>query len=331
MATINEHVTEFMGKRVVTWEPPAEDGPAKPPDKKKRARRPTATGVYRIESDAYGPADGWLVKFKKFTETPLAAKTTGLVIGAWPGIYETGSGAKGSAGVVKALASARTKLPALRGIFLADVTYEEVEISWIAQTNLAPLLRAYPKLEHLRVRGGNGLSFGPLRLTKLKSLVIESGGLPASVVRQVGGARLPALEHLELWLGSKNYGGDSGPGDVKKLLASKGFPKLRYLGLRDCEWADALVPLVVDSPLLAKLHVLDLSLGVLTDTGAAALLKSSAVGALKKLKKIDLHHHYVSSWLIDRLKAEGYKLDASGFQIPEVYDGEIYRHVSVSE
>ena len=330
MVTINEHVTEFMGKRVVTWEPPPDETPAKSPPKK-RARRTTPTGVYRIESDAYGPADAWLVKFKKFTETPAAAKTTGLVLGAWPGIYETGRGAKGAVGVVKALTAARAKLPALRGIFLADVTYEEVEISWIAQTNLAPLLRAYPKLEHLRVRGGNGLSLGPLRLPKLKSLVIESGGLPAAVVRQVGGARLPALEHLELWLGTKNYGGDSEPNDVKKLLAGKGFPKLRYLGLRDCEWVDALVPRVLDSPLLAKLHVLDLSLGVLTDTGAAMLLRSSALEPLKKLKKLDLHHHYVSPWLIDRLKAQGYKLDVSGAQTPEVYEGEIYRHVAVSE
>jgi hypothetical protein len=109
--------------------------------------------------------------------------------------------------------AARDHLPNLTAIFLGDIIIEENEISWINQSDVSPLFTAYPALEHFRVRGGNGLIVGSIRHERLKSLIIESGGLPAQVVRDVAAATLPALEHLELWLGTEEYGGDA-PIDV---------------------------------------------------------------------------------------------------------------------
>jgi hypothetical protein len=76
---------------------------------------------------------------------------------------------------------------------------------WIQQCDVSPLFAAYPRLEHFCVRGADGLSFGALRHDRLKSLIIQSGGLGANVVREVA-ADAPELEHLELWLGDENYG-----------------------------------------------------------------------------------------------------------------------------
>lgn len=58
-------------------------------------------------------------------------------------------------------------------------------------------------------KGGDGLTFSSLQHEQLKTLIIETGGVPPNAVKQVGEARLPNLEKLEMWLGSNNYGFDS--------------------------------------------------------------------------------------------------------------------------
>ena len=100
--------------------------------------------------------------------------------------------------VVAALVAAREKLPKLRVLFMGDIISEENEVSWIEQTDVSPLLEAYPELEYFGVRGGNGLRLGDIRHEHLRSLVIEAGGLAREVVLDVLRADLPSLEHLEL-------------------------------------------------------------------------------------------------------------------------------------
>jgi hypothetical protein len=76
---------------------------------------------------------------------------------------------------------------------------------------------------------------------------------------------------------------------------------------------------------LERLEVLDLSMGTLGDAGAAALLNSPAV---RKLKKLDVHHHYCSDGMVKRLEALGIEVDASD---PEGESGPDDRYVQVSE
>jgi len=78
---------------------------------------------------------------------------------------------------------------------------DESEISWIVNSDMGPLLAAYPRLQQLRVRGGQELAFGDLRHDNLRTLIVETGGLSGEVLQQMAAARLPALTHLELWLG----------------------------------------------------------------------------------------------------------------------------------
>jgi hypothetical protein len=249
---------------------------------------------------------------------------TGLVVGSWVDV-PMGNDAEP---VVEALVAARDKLPALEAVFLGDIISEECEISWIHQTDVSPLLAAYPELEHFGVRGSDNLSLGTLRHARLKTLVIQSGGLPARVVREVGAAELPELEHLELWLGERHYGGDSTVADLAPILSGARFPKLRYLGLRDAEQADEIAAAAATAPLTERIRVLDLSLGTLGDQGAISLLASPAVA---RLEKLDIQHHYCSEATVEKLKALGIEVDASDRKEPDKYRGESHRYVAVGE
>ena len=109
--------------------------------------------------------------------------------------------------IIDGLVNAKNKLTNLKAIFIGDIHYEESEISWIRQGDISPVLRAYPQLEVLQIRGGDGLQFNaPIRHDNLQTLIIETGGLSSETVTQICNMNLPELEHLELWFGADEYG-----------------------------------------------------------------------------------------------------------------------------
>jgi hypothetical protein len=261
--------------------------------------------------------------FARFLAAPQSKEAPAIIFGLF-----SEDGGDDSSPIIEALVAVRDQLPNLKGIFLGDIISEENEISWIQQRDVSPLFEAYPALEHFRVRGGAGLTLGKIEHARLKSLVIESGGLDADLVRDLCCARLPQLEHLEIWLGSDNYGWNGAVEDLEPLFSGKLFPKLKRLGLRDSEIQDEIAIALARAPITAKLETLDLSLGTLSDKGAAALLNSDAVFGLKKL---DLHHHFLTDKMMARLKATGLNVDLADPQTPDDYDGEEHRYVAVSE
>jgi hypothetical protein len=318
---IAQHLETFAGLKVVTYEPAVHLRPGRP-----------GTVAYRLGRLDHGEADypfpallGW------YLAEPAAAATTALVVGAWKYQDMVRWGA-GNREVVEALVAARDRLPNLRALFLGEITVEECEISWITQGDVNPLLSAYPRLEEFRVRGVIGLTFGRLRHGNLQALAVESGGLPAGVLEEIWAADLPQLEHLELWLGTSEYGGIADVAPLEPLLSGRLFPRLRYLGLRNSDIADAVACAVAAAPVLERIDVLDLSLGSLSDEGARALLASPAVG---RLEKLDVHHHFVSPEIVAELQGFGIEVDAGDVQEPDTdtYNGvtEIYRYNAHSE
>jgi predicted DNA-binding WGR domain protein len=307
--------------------PEAEAAPAAKPSRKKGPAAAALPVIYRVAlsyEEDYDERKSLTDTLASFLAEPAAAMAQGLVIGSWGGVESVD---QSSAPIVEALVAARDRLPNLKHLFLGDIVTEENEVSWIQQSDLSPLLEAYPRLEELRVRGSNGLSFGTLKHKSLKALAVETGGLPVGVLREVCAAKLPALEHLELWLGEPNYGWDGTVEDLKPLLSGKLFPKLRYLGLRDSAIANDVAAAVARAPVLKKVRVLDLSLGNLGDEGAKALLGSPAVA---KLEKLDIHHHFVSDEVVAQLKALGIEVDASEHMRPWDFDPD-YRYIAVGE
>jgi hypothetical protein len=278
-----------------------------------------------LDYDEAQGGEQWSDTFAALLDHPGAQALEAIVVGAWGEMFDQQAEATR---VVEALVAARDRLPKLRAIFFGDITYEECEISWIQNTDVSPIFDAYPALEHFAVRGSNGLRLGTLRHQQLRSLAVQCGGLESAITHEVTAAELPALEHLELWLGTENYGGTTTIDDLAPILSGACFPSLTYLGLRDSEHADALAAAVASAPVLDRIRILDLSLGTLGDEGAAALLASPAVA---RLQKLDIHHHFCSNEMVERLQGLGIEVDASEQEKEEEYSGERYRYVAVSE
>jgi hypothetical protein len=284
---ISEHAAEWLGFPVKLFDA----------EQSEKGISDYANTIYRIALDWDADPD-FPTLFSRFLSNPASVATPAIIIGQFHGDDPSG----GSEEVVQLLVSAQAKLPNLRGIFIGDLVSEENEISWIIQTDISPLLVAYPNLEHLRIRGTGELSLGGrLAHQNLKSLTIETGGLPPRLLQEVLGSQLPALESLELWLGTTSYGGDVTVADLQPLLSGKLFPLLKHLGLRDSEIVNEIAAALSSAPILSRLNSLDLSLGTLNDDGAQALLANTA---LKSLKRIDLHRHYLSKDMMAALQRQ---------------------------
>jgi hypothetical protein len=303
--TISESTETFFNKTVTAYDP------ASPVDL-------SGDKVYRLTLE-YDDQRKMSDLFEQFLQSADKSKLDALVIGMWGEPYE-----ESAEDIIAALVARAPELPALRALFIGDMTFEECEISWIVQGDYTPLLKAYPKLEELRIRGAQDLSLQPVTHTALRKLTIESGGLPSEVVEALVASSLPALEHLELWLGSDEYGFDGDVGLYRRLLGALAGPSLRYLGLRDSEISDELAQWLAGEEVVGRLHTLDLSLGTLGDAGARALLDSPYV---RSLQRLDLSHHYISPALQQHLKALPLEVVLDDAQDED--DGE--RYVAVGE
>lgn len=227
---------------------------------------------------------------------PGADRVAALIIGMWSGACE----GDGSEAIVAKLVDAAPELPGLKALFFGEMTYEECEISWINQSDLGPLLQAFPGLQTLRIRGGSGLSFSRVQHGALRELAIESGGLARSVVRELFLCDLPALEHLELLFGEENYGFDGSVEDLQPVLSGQLYPRLKYLGLMNSAIANDIGAVVVNSPIVDRIEVLDLSMGNLDDAGVQSL---HGLAAKRNLKCVNISHHYASDEAVAELRA----------------------------
>ncbi|MFF7200195.1 STM4015 family protein [Streptomyces sp. NPDC008141] len=312
--TISEHLQELHGLPVFDF-----------PDAGSKAELPSVPSVaWRIAVDSYDSEEEWEEAFARFLGAVDTTQVWALIVGPWSEAFDSGPEP-----IISALVEARERLPRLRALFVGDITYEECEISWINQGLVTPLLDAYPELLEFGVRGGQGLALPAVRHEKLRSLTIEAGGLDAAVVRGVAASDLPALEHLDLWLGTSWYGANADVSDLEPILAGTRLPSLTYLALRNSEIQDEIAVAVAGAPVVARLETLDLSMGTLGDEGAEALLNGQP---LSHLKKLDLHHHFISKPMADRLSgafgAEGVEVDLSE---DESAEGREDRYTAVAE
>lgn len=274
--TISKNLDRFAGRPVVDFE----------------GSRVSGDVVYRLRQD-YDDARSQQAMLDDFFAVIAPAEVIALVIGAW---------AEGSEHDPKAyldgLIARRRELVQLSALFVGDITFEENEMSWIKQTDYAGLLKAFPTLETLRVRGSDGLVLPPFEHQHLTHLALETGALPTALVRNLAQSTMPALKHLELWLGDDYYGFDGKVADYQALLEAVDGSRLAYLGLRNAEIADELAQWLAGEAWVTKLQVLDLSMGTLGDVGAQALLDSPHLDGILAL---NLTHHYIGPELQARL------------------------------
>ena len=303
--TISEPTERFFGRTIEDFEPGTT--PSNAPDT-----------VYRLSLD-YDADTSMAALLADFVDSCDPGRLEALVIGNW------GESASESPDEFLAeLAARAARLPAFKALFVGDMTYEECEISWITQGDYARLLKAFPQLQALRIRGSTSLALPAGAHAGLRELTIECGGLPRDVLQALAQSSFPAIEKLELWLGTDEYGFDGDLDDVRRAVDQLRTPGLRTLGLRDSEIADEVAQWLADEPWIAQLQTLDLSLGTIGDVGAQALLASPHARGLARL---DLSHHYISKPLQQQLRAAipGVVLD------DEQDDDEDDRYVAVGE
>lgn len=302
--TISERTERFFGKVVQDFEPGTTPSSA-------------AGVVYRLSLD-YDADTSMQALLSDFLESCDKAALEALVIGSWGE-----SASESPAEVLALLADQAPQLPNFKALFVGDMTYEECEISWIVQCDYAPLLKAFPKLQELRIRGATSLEFPAVTHTGLRTLAIECGGLPSGVCQALARSSLPALTTLELWVGTDEYGFDGNVALLKSVVDALRLPTLSYLGLRDAETADEIAQWLAGEAWIAQLGTLDLSLGTLGDIGAKALLGSAHV---RGIARVDLSHHYISPALQSQLQAA-----IPGVVLADPQDDDEDRYVAVGE
>jgi hypothetical protein len=84
------------------------------------------------------------------------------------------------------------------------------------------------------------------------------------------------------------------------------------------------------APIVARLATLDLSLGALGDEGGAALLAGQP---LNHLERLDLHHHFLSAAMAERLREAlpDVELDLADQCEQTTWGGQPHRYIAVSE
>ena len=278
--TISEYAKVYRGKRVVDF---------------KMGDSPTTGDIaYRLAQE-YDSSESQSELLEDFFSKVGPESIETLIVGPW-----SEASSDSPQGFIDGLIERRAQLGGLKALFVGDMTYEDCEISWIIQSSYNELLAAFPGLESLRVRGATDLKLQPFVHANLQELAIECGGLPSQLVEAIAASTLPALRHLELWLGDDGYGFDGDVDTYRRLLAAIGPERLRHLGLRNAMISDDLAQWLAAEPWLGSLHTLDLSLGTIGDIGARALLASPNLGGIER---IDLSHHYISAEVQQQLRS----------------------------
>ncbi|MCX4843804.1 STM4015 family protein [Streptomyces sp. NBC_00893] len=314
-----DHLHELLGLPAVDFQHATDEAPV----------QAAGAAAWRISVDPYedDPEVTWEEAFKAFLEAVDPAGVRALIVGQWGESYEVQSSYP-----IDLIIAAADRLTSLEAVFVGDMTSEENEISWIEQSDVTALLNAFPGLLELGVRGGTDLVFSPSKHERLRSLTIETGGLPVGVIRGILDSELPALERLDLWLGVSAYGGDTDVADLAPLLSGTRFPRLTHLGLRNSEVQNEIAAAVASAPVVAQLRVLDLSNGTMGDEGAAALLDGQP---LTHLEKLDLYHHFmtepVERRIVQALEPHGVRVDVSERETPWGNRGVEGRYTSVAE
>ncbi|MET9475017.1 MULTISPECIES: STM4015 family protein [unclassified Streptomyces] len=314
-----DHLHELLGLPAVDFQHATGEAPAQPAD----------AAAWRISVDPYDDESEmtWEEAFQAFLGAVDPGGVRALIIGQWGEATD-----ETSSYPIGLVIAAADRLTSLEAIFVGDMTSEEHEISWIEQCDVTALLTAFPALLELGVRGGTDLRFSPSKHERLRSLTIETGGLPVGVIRGILDSELPALERLDLWLGVSEYGGDADVADLAPLFSGSRFPRLHHLGLRNSELQNEIAGAVASAPVVAQLRTLDLSNGTLGDEGAAALLEGQP---LTHLERLDLHHHFLTEPMERRIKEalepHGVQVDLSEREVPWGDRGIEGRYTTVAE
>lgn len=247
-----------------------------------------------------------------------------LIIGGWGGEYDDDCQP-----IIDGIAAAPQKFGHITKLFIGDMDYDVCEVSWIMQGDYSSLWKAMPQLKELTIKGSTGLALGTIEHDNLESLTIICGGLGKNVIEEIMKAKLPRLKKLLLYIGVNEYGFDGDEGTVRELLAKSDFPELTYLGITDSEIQDKLTEVVLECKYMNQIKTLDLSNGTLTDKGGQILLEK--LSQFPNIEKLDLHHHYLSDEMMEKLQSLPIAVDLSEQEEADEWNGELWYNAMLTE
>ena len=279
---------------------------------------------YQYDYDDYDEGKGPATMVEEILADPEFPQVTQLIIGSWGSACEDDCQE-----ILDGIRANKDKFAHVESLFVGDMDYEECEVSWILQGNYSDFWEVMPQLKELTIKGSMDLVLGDIVHQNLEALTIICGGLPVSVIQSIKKAKLPGLKKLVLYIGIENYGFDGNKDTIKALLEESDFPKLEYLGIEDSEIQDELVQVVLESKYMKQLHTLDLDNGTLTDKGGELLL--GKLPSYPNIKVLDVHYHYMSEEMEEKLKALPIEVDTSESNEPEEYRGEIWMNAMLTE
>lgn len=176
--------------------------------------------------------------------------------------------------VVDRIAAARPA--ALRRLQLGDPGYGVAQLG-----SLEPLWPALPQLRELVAHGE--LALGDGALPELRRVSLAPASLRRRAAAQLARAAWPRLEELHITFGGYPH---AIARELSAFVARADLPHLAHLALVGYQVCDELVEALVGSPVLARLRVLELPHGVLSERGARTLLAHA--GAFAHLARLDL-------------------------------------------
>ena len=137
--------------------------------------------------------------------------------------------------------------------------------------DLSVLWPRLPNLEVVSLSGGT-MHVGTMDLPKLKELIVETSALQREVPIALGSRPRPTLERLELWFGERRC--TCMLADLAPIFEGSQFPALTKVAFRNCAFVDRICNAFREAPIGKQLHTIDLTLGVMTGMGAAALVEA---------------------------------------------------------
>lgn len=283
------------------------------------------TKTYAYSYDEYEEQNkGAGVMVEDILADPDFSGLTELIIGDWGNAWEDNCQP-----ILDGIVANADRFSQIQKLFIGDMDYEECEVSWIMQGNYSGLWAAMPQLRELTIKGSTELELGDICHEGLESLTIICGGLPGNVIQSIQNAKLPNLQKLLLYIGVEDYGFDGNADTIKELLEQADFPKLTYLGIADSEIQDELTSVVLESKFMGQIHTLDLSNGTLTDQGGTLLAEK--LPDYPNVKKLDVHFHYMTKEMMDKLQQLPIEVDVSEKNKPDVYKGTVYLNAMLTE
>ncbi|BAY24140.1 leucine rich repeat variant [Calothrix sp. NIES-2100] len=205
------------------------------------------------------------------------------------------------------LVNARELLINMKALLIGDrceldnIKYQESNIN---VCSIHPLLKAYPNLELLHIRGrmveedilkpelkivqvrnnqnNSNIPIKPLKHESLRTLIVDADGISDDNLVKICQLDLPSLEYFELWL-DRSHLSNINIDSLAPVLSGESFPNLAYLAIRQCGNMSEVAKAIVNSPIMKNLKILELTDGNISSGGAMTLLNSPAVNRLHTL------------------------------------------------